>query len=60
MDCLVTAEFGYESYEEVHVHDRMTLMPLILDAKMSQSSTPHKLLNNLLRKFSIVSMLFFL
>ena len=43
MDCLATAEFGYESYEEAH--GRVTLRPLM----MSQSATPHKsLLNDLL------------
>ena len=48
MDCLATAEFGYESYEEAHV--RMALRPLM----MSQSATPHKLLNDLLCRFSIM------
>ena len=53
MDCLETAEFGYESYKEAH--GRMALRPLM----MSQTATPHKLLNYLLCKFSIVGMLFF-
>ena len=48
MDCLATVEFGYESYEEAH--GRMALRRLM----MSQSSTPHKLLNCLLCKFSII------
>ena len=54
MDCLATAEFGYESYEEAH--GRMALRPLM----MSQSATLDKALNDLLCKFSIMSMLFFL
>ena len=54
MDCLATAEFGYKSYQEAH--GRMALRPLM----MSQSAIPDKLLNDLLGKFSIVSMLFFL
>ena len=54
MDCLANAEFVYEYYEEAHA--RMTLRPLM----MSQSATPHKLLNDILCKFSIMSMLFFL
>ena len=54
MDCLATAEFGYESYEEAH--GRMALRLLMV----SQSATPHKLLNDLLFKFSIMSMLLFL
>ena len=53
MDCLATAEFGYESYEEAH--GRMALRQLMI----SQSATPHNLLNDLLCKFSIVSMFFF-
>ena len=54
MDCIATAEFGYESYEEAQ--GRMALGLLM----MSLSATPHKLLNDLLCKFSIMSMLFFL
>ena len=53
MDCLATAEFGYESYEEAHGRIALRLL------RMSQSTTPHKLFNDLLCKFSIVSMLFF-
>ena len=51
-DCLATAEFGYDSYEEAH--GMMALRPLM----MSQSATPHKLLNDLW-KLSIVCMLLF-
>ena len=41
MDFLATAEFGYESYEGAH--GRMAFRWLM----MSQSATPHKLLNDL-------------
>ena len=54
VDCLANAEFVYEYHEEAHA--RMALRSLM----MSQSATPHKLLNDILCKFSIVSMLFFL
>ena len=47
VDCLATAEFGYESYEEAH--DRMALGPLM----MSLSATPHRLLKDLLRNFPL-------
>ena len=47
-------QFEYEFYEEAH--GRMALRPLM----MSQSATPHKLLNDLLCEFPIVSLLFFL
>ena len=46
MDCLATADFVYESYEEAH--GRMALRPLM----MTQWATPHKLLNDLLCKIS--------
>ena len=49
MAFLATAEFGYESYEEAH--GRMAFRWLM----MSQSATPHKLLIDLLCKFSIMS-----
>ena len=52
--CGLSCNCRYESYEEAH--GRMALRPLM----MSQTATPHKLLNDLLCKFSIVGMLFFL